>query len=119
MLDLDLFKTFNDKRGHLVGDRVLQVVATRLQAQVRWPELVTRYGGEEFIVVLPGCSLEIARERAEALRCAIEVPFEVEGQSTSVTISIGVALLGTENPIRDADRNLQLAKERGRNQVAS
>jgi diguanylate cyclase (GGDEF)-like protein len=122
MLDLDMFKMFNDQHGHLVGDVMLQQLAARLREAVSWPELIVRYGGEEFMVILPGQPLAQALERAEAIRQAIDEPFDVEGEAYAITISIGVGLIGTgadalNDAIRTADQNLMYAKERGRNRV--
>lgn len=122
LLDLDWFMSFNDQHGHLMGDVVLQKIAARLREALRWPEIVVRYGGEEFIVVLPGHSLAQAVERAETIRQQIDVPLDIDGEAPLVTVSIGVALIGTgddalDTAIRAADANLILAKERGRNRV--
>jgi two-component system cell cycle response regulator len=122
MLDLDRFMSFNDQHGHLAGDVALQQLAARLRDSLTWPELIVRYGGEEFLVILPGASLATALERAETLRQLADEPLDIEGEAPVVTISIGVALIGTgddalNDALRAADANLMYAKERGRNRV--
>ena len=122
MLDLDQFMSFNDQHGHVAGDIVLQQLAARLRDSLTWPELIVRYGGEEFLVILPGASLAEALVRAEGLRQLADEPLDIEGEAPVVTISIGVALIGTGNDalndaLRGAGDNLMYAKERGRNRV--
>jgi diguanylate cyclase (GGDEF)-like protein len=122
MADLDHFKKINDTYGHLVGDEVLCEVARRLLASVRPYDLVGRYGGEEFLVVLNSCDAESAMERAEALRRAIAAaPVTTASGSISVTMSIGVISSQKQNSaspdevVRDADAALYAAKDAGRN----
>lgn len=122
MLDLDRFMEFNDQHGHLSGDVLLQQLARRLRDDLSWPELCVRYGGEEFLVILPGHSLAQGRERAERIRQLVDDPFDVEGEAYSITVSIGVAMIDPgadplDDALRLADRNLQQAKENGRNRV--
>jgi diguanylate cyclase (GGDEF)-like protein len=122
MLDLDQFMSFNDQHGHVAGDIVLQQLAARLRDSLTWPELIVRYGGEEFLVILPGASLAGALARAERLRQLADEPLDIEGESPVVTVSTGVALIGTgddalNDALRAADENLIRAKERGRNRV--
>lgn len=122
LLDVDRFKSINDDHGHGVGDRVLRRVALLMRALVPPEGVLGRYGGEEFLLVLPGHDLETARQIAERTRRAVE-----ESSATGeprVTLSIGVAarLPGSANIqaailIDDADRALYRAKESGRNRV--
>jgi two-component system cell cycle response regulator len=121
LLDLDHFKSINDRHGHLAGDQVLREVAQRMTASVRSYDVVGRYGGEEFIVLLPACDAAGARERAEHLRSAIAVrPILTEEGSVSLTASLGA--LGTDSwPGADAasllstvDAALYRAKAAGR-----
>lgn len=126
MLDIDHFKTFNDRFGHDVGDRVLQGVAQRLIEAVREVDVVARYGGEEFLLVLPSTHLAGALTVADRVwRTIGEKPFEigVEGGIQSITASLGVALYPSRGVssrdalIKAADRALYRAKEDGRNRI--
>jgi diguanylate cyclase (GGDEF)-like protein len=124
LLDLDHFKRLNDTHGHAHGDAVLKAVAGVLKAVVRQGDVLARWGGEEFIVLLPETTGREAAALAERLRVAVaalRVPFE-EGETT-ITASFGVAQLegggGTLDAlIANADANLYRAKEEGRNRVA-
>jgi diguanylate cyclase (GGDEF)-like protein len=119
MMDLDRFKRVNDSAGHQAGDRVLVEVAGLLKRHVRGSDIACRYGGEEFVLVLPRTTLESALRRSEEIRSAIEgEPDRLRG----VTASIGVALcpahaMDAEALVRAADRALYEAKRAGRNQV--
>lgn len=123
MADLDLFKKINDTYGHMAGDAVLHECARRVSAWVRPYDTVGRYGGEEFVILVPGCGLEEAAERAEQVRRAIaQQPIVTPVGSISVTCSLGVsATTGlTTNPeelVQSADQALYCAKQRGRNCV--
>lgn len=125
MLDVDHFRNFNNTYGHAIGDVVLKTFATRVQDSLRSFDLVARLGGEEFVVILPDVSTEMAYFISERLRRSIgDVPFEcnVEGGIVSVTTSIGGAIIegGTstmEQVLKRADDCLYAAKEGGRNQV--
>ncbi len=125
MLDVDHFRNFNNTYGHAIGDVVLKIFAERVQDSLRSFDLVARLGGEEFVVILPDVSTEMAYFIGERLRRSIgEVPFEcnVEGGFVSVTTSIGGAIIdgGTstmEQVLKRADDCLYAAKEGGRNQV--
>ena len=125
MLDADHFKSINDAHGHQAGDAVLQELVRRLHQAVRSYDLIGRYGGEEFLIVMPGCNEEHLLQYAERVRQSIaEREMEASGVRLRVTISIGVALL---DPARNtqaeviavADSALYEAKRRGRNCVAS
>jgi diguanylate cyclase (GGDEF)-like protein/PAS domain S-box-containing protein len=119
-IDLDHFKRVNDSLGHLVGDALLKTVATRITAGLRASDLVARFGGDEFMVLLPGAAdRRHIEEVADKLLRAIEVPVEVEGQSISVTPSIGIALYPDDahtpaELIKHADTAMYSAKARGR-----
>jgi len=122
MLDLDCFKVINDNHGHAVGDAVLRLAARALQAHTRVDTLLSRYGGEEFVVVVPVDDLPAARRVAERLRRAIEsVAWRAElGLDTGVTVSVGVAIVGAteclDTALKRADEALYRAKHDGRNQ---
>jgi diguanylate cyclase (GGDEF)-like protein len=120
MLDIDHFKRCNDNYGHRGGDAVLVEIAARLRAEMRGSDFAARFGGEEFILVLPGCSLILGQRVAERVRQAIaRRPVIYEGKSVSVTTSLGLAeLQPKEKPgqvIERADQALYSAKNSGRN----
>ncbi len=123
MLDLDHFKEFNDEYGHEAGDTVLRFVGSLLRGNTRSSDISCRYGGEEFIVVLPGATLELARERAEFLRLTFEqTEIAFGGKVLHATLSAGAAAFPThgstrEELIRAADTALYGAKRLGRNRV--
>ncbi len=125
MLDLDHFKKKNDTYGHLIGDIVLQETARRLSAMFRTGDLIGRYGGEEFIILLPNISRQKALEVAERLRQHVGgEPICTESGDLSQTVSIGVtSSQGNGTKLKDliakADKALYAAKRSGRNQVAS
>jgi diguanylate cyclase (GGDEF)-like protein len=122
--DVDHFKKVNDTYGHLTGDAVLREMAKRINSSLRSYDSVGRYGGEEFIILLPGCDVAEASELAERLRASIaEAPVQANGGEFSCTLSFGAtALHGRRNfdlniLIKEADEALLLAKNRGRNRV--
>lgn len=120
LADIDHFKTINDTYGHVAGDNVLIQVALRMQASIRRHDAVGRYGGEEFVVVMPGFKRRHAFRLAERLRKRVaEVPYEVSKAQVNVTVSQGVAIdmgAGSIEPLlRAADEALYRAKSRGRN----
>ncbi len=124
MCDVDRFKSINDRFGHPAGDQVLCEAAARMRSAVRLYDVVGRYGGEEFLVILPGTGLEGARAQAERLREGFaNAPFQFEGQAQRVTCSFGVAWRDCALPddgsalIREADQALYQAKANGRNRV--
>jgi diguanylate cyclase (GGDEF)-like protein len=123
MLDLDHFKSINDRFGHAAGDLVLQHVAKVLQAKVRKIDQVARVGGEEFLVLMPGASLDTARHAAERLReqLAADSP-EFQGASVKLSVSIGIAQWADRSErmsrlLIRADTALYQAKAQGRNRV--
>jgi two-component system, cell cycle response regulator len=122
MADLDRFKSVNDEYGHQVGDIVLQTVAARIAAAVREKDIIGRYGGEEFIVVLADKNLDQAAQIAERIRMQIaDTPIKTPNISINMTISLGVAeAYGNEHMgklIARADSALYQAKMNGRNSV--
>lgn len=125
MIDIDHFKSFNDRLGHPMGDQVLRVVAHELQTSVGKAQTVARYGGEEFAVVLEGVGLDEAAELAEQIRKNI-MGRDIKRKSTGaligrLTVSIGVSMLkqtdDLESWIGRADRALYKSKRNGRNRV--
>ena len=116
MADLDHFKRINDTMGHPAGDVVLRECAARMKAAVRPSDAVGRYGGEEFLVVLPGSTVEAATRTAERIRQSIEAAPTSNG--AKVTLSLGVAA-GKGDLVTAADAALYRAKGAGRNQVAT
>jgi two-component system, cell cycle response regulator len=125
LLDLDHFKNINDTYGHFAGDAVLKETANRLRGNMRPYDRVGRYGGEEFLVVLPNCDLEQAAQQAERMRERLaQQAMYVDGVELRVTASFGVTISdGTERPadsfIRVADEALYQAKNTGRNRIAT
>jgi diguanylate cyclase (GGDEF)-like protein len=124
MLDLDHSKHFNDTFGHEAGDAVLLVVGNFLRAQVRGDDIACRYGGEEFLLILPQASLPIARKRAEAIQAGVKrLELRLGNQALGlVTLSIGVAAFPNQGPtapevLRAVEQALSRAKEGGRDQV--
>lgn len=122
MLDLDHFKRVNDTFGHLTGDDVLIAFTRLIKDCVRRGDLVVRYGGEEFCVLLPGTMLSAATALAERIRAACSAQ-ALTGQSFKVTVSIGLtAYAGDSNTtlgdmLARADEALYLAKDEGRDRV--
>ncbi len=124
MADVDHFKEINDSLGHTVGDTVLREVAERLQSDLRPYDLVGRYGGEEFLIVLPSCSLKVATRRADEIRLLVCKDAVVTTFATvPVTVSMGITAadrsqnLTIEEVLQQADKALYSAKENGRNRV--
>lgn len=127
MTDIDRFKLVNDTYGHDVGDEVLREFATRIRSTVRGADLACRYGGEEFVVVMPDTPIELAASVAERLRAIVEdKPFYVRSidRELSITASLGIATsnaaFGTPDELlKHADRALYEAKHAGRNRVVA
>lgn len=124
MLDVDHFKIYNDTHGHLAGDLVLQFAALLLREQLRPHDSMARFGGEEFVVLLPGLSLQEAVQVAERLRYCLaslkQLP-NIQPALPGVTISLGIAELSADDDlsslINKADKALYAAKQQGRNRV--
>lgn len=121
LLDLDRFKSVNDELGHEAGDELLCEVAERLQHCTRGADTVCRYGGDEFVVMLPGVtSREEAEHVAQKIRaCIDDVPFDIDGRTVRIGVSVGLAMLrpgdaALERLIRDADRAMYGAKAAAR-----
>ncbi|MBI5536424.1 MAG: diguanylate cyclase [Deltaproteobacteria bacterium] len=126
MADIDYFKAVNDRLGHQVGDVVLAEVARRMCARVRPYDVVGRYGGEEFLVILPGCDSREAQRMVERLRAEVGMGIVVSDRApVSVTISLGVSTfkpgsrLTCEQLLRAADEALYAAKDLGRNRAVA
>lgn len=123
--DLDHFKFYNDSHGHLEGDYLLRQLATLLEKNFRHSDVVSRYGGEEFVVILPGTSKKDAQHLAENMRCFIE-GFPFNGRDTQpsgkLTSSVGVATYPEDGDnrtdlVQSADNAMYQAKKSGRNGV--
>ena len=124
MVDLDHFKLINDSLGHAAGDAVLKEVAQRLRSDLRTYDLIGRYGGEEFLLLLPNCDLIIASRRADEIRGLVSKNAIVTTfAKVPVTVSMGVAVgsctrgLTSEDLLQQADEALYHAKQNGRNCV--
>jgi diguanylate cyclase (GGDEF)-like protein len=124
MFDVDHFKKINDRYGHPVGDEVLKEVSARLRNSLRKYDILGRYGGEEFLVILPNTSFEDTRVVAERIwRTIRERPFVIADLSINVTASMGIACFdGADNDLdhvlKRADDGLYKAKNEGRDMIA-
>ena len=124
MLDIDLFKKINDTYGHTVGDEVLRTLAGELRNHIRYPDTIGRYGGEEFLIVLPHSTLKAAGEQAERLCKYVRSLLIKSGeQEIAITVSIGIAQYRThkedwEALLNRADAALYQAKNSGRDRWA-
>ena len=122
MLDIDNFKPINDKFGHICGDYVLRKISQTIKSKIRSFDVVIRYGGEEFLIVLPFTNKESAAEIAERIRKAIEdSSFNCNENTIKLTVSIGACQFdgdcNLEDLIKKADENLYMAKREGKNRV--
>ncbi|MDY6935727.1 MAG: diguanylate cyclase DgcA [Spirochaetota bacterium] len=125
MIDIDNFKDFNDNYGHTCGDIVLKNVARLIMENVRQSDLASRYGGEEFGIILPDTDIEEALIVAERIKsCVEELNIEYDNKTMGVTVSIGIAQL---NPVKDkdakdlinkADKALYISKAEGKNRIS-
>lgn len=123
MLDIDHFKHINDTYGHSAGDEVLKAVAASIKNQLRNVDMVFRFGGEEFMILLSNTSREAAAMVGERLRFATQAQdYEAEGKMIELTVSIGCSTLlpgeSAESLLRRADSALYVAKREGRNRLA-
>jgi diguanylate cyclase (GGDEF)-like protein len=121
MIDIDKFKAINDLYGHLVGDQVLKAISARMRDTVRAYDILGRYGGEEFLIIMPDTSLEDARGLAERIRARVK---EEPVNNATVTVSLGVVCVqesdcSVDDIIKRADENLYKAKKDGRDRVSS
>jgi diguanylate cyclase (GGDEF)-like protein len=123
MLDIDHFKQVNDTYGHEAGDQVLKTLADTLSARNRRGDFACRFGGEEFVVVMPNITAEVAYQRAEELRTTLNsLPIPYGQFRLNATISIGIACYPSngeerESLLRAADRAMYAAKKAGRNHI--
>ncbi|MCI0372128.1 MAG: GGDEF domain-containing protein, partial [candidate division NC10 bacterium] len=122
MLDIDYFKAYNDRYGHLAGDEALRQIARVLKTKSRDVDMVARYGGEEFTIILPETELPQAAVQAERLRVAVEGHRFSPAAEGHLTVSVGAATLieGMDRPeqlVHRADQGLYEAKASGRNRV--
>ncbi len=127
VVDIDHFSEFNNQFGHLVGDLALGAVAEVLVGHFRTDDLIARYGGDEFVVLLPGIDLAEARSIAERVRSALVSASKTLATTvtdcTGITVSIGMAAMGGEDTLESlimrADKALYRAKEKGRDQISN
>ncbi|AGN77233.1 GGDEF domain-containing protein [Pseudomonas sp. GD03651] len=122
ILDLDHFKRINDSYGHLAGDKVLKIVADQLRKRLQGRDFIARFGGEEFVLLLPQRSPAAAAQVAEVMRATVEAcPFHFKGERVVITTSIGLAAFRSgeraDQVLKRADAALYRAKEQGRNLV--
>ncbi|MEP6405803.1 MAG: diguanylate cyclase, partial [Marinobacter sp.] len=122
VLDIDFFKRVNDSYGHKAGDRVLQLVARALRERLRATDFIARFGGEEFVILLPETNVDNARVVLDSMRGHIAaLPFHFRGEPVTVTFSAGLAEFDGDDDEDDvfdrADKALYLAKDSGRDQV--
>lgn len=124
LIDLDHFKAVNDQFGHLVGDAALKEAARRIQRSLRGGDIVGRWGGEEFLVILPGSSPAVLQDVGNKLVQTISGPFTEQGVEVQLSASAGLVGMGSPHVVFDeviwleaADQALYMAKERGRSQA--
>ncbi|RJG12645.1 GGDEF domain-containing protein [Pseudomonas cavernicola] len=122
MLDIDYFKRINDNYGHLAGDKVLKIIAGELSRRLRKTDFIARFGGEEFVLLLPATPLAGGQQLLETLRAAIEAcPFHFKGERVTITLSAGLTAFSPgergELVFERADQALYRAKRSGRNQL--
>ncbi|WP_028627091.1 GGDEF domain-containing protein [Metapseudomonas resinovorans] len=122
VIDIDHFKRINDGFGHLAGDKVLKIIAGELSRRLRKTDFIARFGGEEFVLLLPSTPMEGGQQLLDNLRLAIEVcPFHFKGERVSITLSAGLTALFAGEPsdaaFQRADQALYRAKRQGRNRI--
>ncbi len=118
-VDLDHFKRVNDSLGHLVGDTLLKTVAARISANLRSTDVVARFGGDEFMLLLVGVPHAHVADVVHKLLAAVEVPIDADGRAISISLSMGIAMFPTDGAtpdelIKHADTAMYVAKSRGR-----
>lgn len=123
-MDIDHFKEVNDRYGHPVGDRVLAMAARTISTSLRKIDVVVRWGGEEFVVILPGATATVAQAVAERVRILVQTSFiSVAGASLNVTVSIGAAMARPDDTsatvVSRADALMYRSKQQGRNRVSA
>jgi diguanylate cyclase (GGDEF)-like protein len=125
MIDSDNLKAVNDEYGHDAGNELLRLIATGIKSQLRSTDVLARYGGDEFVVLLPDTGTEGTHDVAERIRDSIaRRPLELRDKSVSITVSIGLASYpndgrGMDTIMQRADEAMYRAKAEGRNQVVS
>jgi diguanylate cyclase len=122
MLDLDHFKRINDNYGHLAGDKVLKIIASVLRKRLRGTDFIARFGGEEFVLLMPSTVPSAGLKLLESLRASIEAcPFHFKGEPVTITVSIGMSAFRPgehgDQVLKRADQALYRAKNAGRNRV--
>lgn len=122
MLDLDHFKRINDNYGHLAGDKVLKIIASVLRKRLRGTDFIARFGGEEFVLLMPATAPMVGAKLLETLRASIEAcPFHFKGERVTITISMGLTAFRpgehSDLVLKRADEALYRAKNSGRNRV--
>jgi diguanylate cyclase len=122
MLDLDHFKRINDNYGHLAGDKVLKIIANVLRKRLRGTDFIARFGGEEFVLLMPATAPMVGAKLLEILRAAIEAcPFHFKGERVTITISMGLTAFRpgehSDLVLKRADQALYRAKNAGRNRI--
>lgn len=122
ILDLDHFKSINDSYGHLAGDKVLKIIATQLRQRLRPEDFIARFGGEEFVLLMPATQMAEGAAWLEGLRAAVAAcPFHFKGQRVTITTSMGVTAFkvgeNSDMVLKRADQALYRAKDNGRNRI--
>ncbi|NNJ18412.1 diguanylate cyclase [Pseudomonas putida CSV86] len=122
ILDLDHFKRINDSYGHLAGDKVLKIVANELRKRLRPRDFIARFGGEEFVLLVPQTTVTGGLQLAESLRAAVEAcPFHFKGERVTITLSVGMTEFRdgerSDTVLKRADEALYRAKHLGRNRL--
>ncbi len=122
IIDIDHFKRINDSYGHLAGDKVLKIIAQELSKRLRKTDFIARFGGEEFVILLPETPLAQGKQLIEKLRLAIEAcPFHFRGEPVTITFSAGIGQISPKESLDEAferiDQSLYAAKKAGRNTV--
>ncbi|HLW76372.1 MAG TPA: diguanylate cyclase [Bryobacteraceae bacterium] len=123
LADIDHFKSVNDTYGHFAGDAVLREFARRMQSSIRSYDAIGRYGGEEFLIILPGCDETCTARQAERMRSALDEPMIINDEPRTITCSFGATTwhpgdeVSPDSLIRVADDALYGAKHAGRNRV--